>query len=190
MPMSTATANEIRVLSIRQQWAGLIMSGQKIVENRSWSTKYRGRIFIHASRWEPIDRTWIEEHSKSPERARTFWNDRYKPGTTGLLLGSVELVDVVEVFDMEMLQQTPVGQVPKRRHLEESGGKAKAMQILEQHAPGHAEVAKMSNEDFNLFVCGDFCWILRDPKLFRKPIPMLGKLGLFRATLADKIAYA
>ena len=37
-------------LSIRQPWAHLIVTGQKDVENRTWSTKFRGPFAIHASK--------------------------------------------------------------------------------------------------------------------------------------------
>lgn len=37
-------------LSILQPWAWLIVNGHKDIENRSWSTKFRGRILIHASK--------------------------------------------------------------------------------------------------------------------------------------------
>jgi hypothetical protein len=36
-------------LSIRQPWAWAILAGIKNVENRSWTTNYRGRVAIHAS---------------------------------------------------------------------------------------------------------------------------------------------
>lgn len=35
-------------LSIRQPYAWLIVQGLKPVENRTWSTKFRGRVLIHA----------------------------------------------------------------------------------------------------------------------------------------------
>lgn len=38
-----------KVLSIKQPWASLIVYGVKDVENRTWATKYRGKILIHAS---------------------------------------------------------------------------------------------------------------------------------------------
>lgn len=46
-----------KVLSIKQPWASLICTprsdnnlfGIKDIENRSWKTKFRGRILIHAS---------------------------------------------------------------------------------------------------------------------------------------------
>lgn len=39
----------MKCISIRQPWASLICAGIKNVENRSWQTKYRGKILIHAS---------------------------------------------------------------------------------------------------------------------------------------------
>lgn len=37
-------------LSIRQPWAWLIVHGHKTIENRHWSTLYRGQILIHAGK--------------------------------------------------------------------------------------------------------------------------------------------
>lgn len=39
----------MKTLSIKQPWASLIAHGIKDVENRTWKTNYRGRIYIHAS---------------------------------------------------------------------------------------------------------------------------------------------
>lgn len=38
----------MKALSIRQPWAWLIVNGHKDIENRSWRTKYRGQVLIHA----------------------------------------------------------------------------------------------------------------------------------------------
>lgn len=37
-------------LSIRQPWAWLIVNGYKDVENRTWSTTFRGPVLIHAGK--------------------------------------------------------------------------------------------------------------------------------------------
>jgi hypothetical protein len=39
----------MKILSIRQPWASLIISGIKDVENRTWRTNYRGPVLVHAS---------------------------------------------------------------------------------------------------------------------------------------------
>lgn len=40
----------IKVLSIQQPWAALIITGIKDCENREWSTGYKGDFYIHASK--------------------------------------------------------------------------------------------------------------------------------------------
>lgn len=40
----------MKVLSIQQPWAELIVSGIKDVENRDWPTKFRGEFLVHASK--------------------------------------------------------------------------------------------------------------------------------------------
>lgn len=40
----------MKALSIRQPWAWLIVNGFKPVENRDWSTRYRGDFLVHASK--------------------------------------------------------------------------------------------------------------------------------------------
>ena len=37
-------------ISIRQPWAWLIINAGKDIENRSWPTRFRGRVLIHASK--------------------------------------------------------------------------------------------------------------------------------------------
>jgi hypothetical protein len=39
----------MKALSIKQPWASLIAHGIKDIENRTWKTNFRGRIFIHVS---------------------------------------------------------------------------------------------------------------------------------------------
>lgn len=40
----------MKALSIKQPWAELILRGIKDVENRTWETKYRGQLLIHAGK--------------------------------------------------------------------------------------------------------------------------------------------
>ena len=39
-----------KALSFKQPWAWLMCKGFKDVENRNWQTKFRGRIYVHASK--------------------------------------------------------------------------------------------------------------------------------------------
>ena len=54
-------------LSIRQPWAWLILHAGKDVENRTWPTKFRGPVFIHASSGFAMGeylaaRRWVADH--------------------------------------------------------------------------------------------------------------------------------
>lgn len=49
MDATDHTRKTITALSIRQPWAWLIMHAGKDIENRSWSTNYRGWFAIHAA---------------------------------------------------------------------------------------------------------------------------------------------
>ena len=39
----------MKVLSLLQPWASLVVMGAKRIETRSWQTPYRGELLIHAS---------------------------------------------------------------------------------------------------------------------------------------------
>jgi hypothetical protein len=45
----------MKALSIRQPWAWLIVNGYKDIENRTWPTRFRGRVLIHASKAKKRD---------------------------------------------------------------------------------------------------------------------------------------
>lgn len=50
----------MKALTIRQPWASLIAHGVKTIETRSWSTKYRGPLAIHAGKARPFCTQWEE----------------------------------------------------------------------------------------------------------------------------------
>ena len=75
----------MKVLTIKQPWATLIMQGDKRFEFRSWQTKYRGDLLIHAGKG--IDQEAMKRLAK------------YIPEDmpTGKILGKVILVDCVKM---------------------------------------------------------------------------------------------
>jgi hypothetical protein len=73
-------------LSIRQPWAWAIVAGHKDVENRTWTTRYRGPLLIHAS--TKVDRAGID----IIRSRRVVLPDEL---TVGALIGYANLADVV-----------------------------------------------------------------------------------------------
>jgi hypothetical protein len=80
---------EPRALSVRRPWANLIVSGDKTVENRSWSTSYRGLVVIHGGqRWD--------RQGGSAAHDLVGMVDVRDDDFPGGYLGTVNLVDVHE----------------------------------------------------------------------------------------------
>lgn len=79
------------VLTLRQPWASAVFVAGKDVENRTWSTRYRGRLWIHAAKATAWPDTRLEER-------RGLWVPE-DPLPRGVILGCVELVDCVRRFD-------------------------------------------------------------------------------------------
>ena len=75
----------MKVLTIKQPWATLIMQGDKRLEFRSWKTNYRGELLIHAGKG--IDKEAMKRLSK------------YIPEDlpSEKILGKVKLVDCIEM---------------------------------------------------------------------------------------------
>lgn len=74
----------MKVLTIKQPWATLIMQQDKRFEFRSWKTKYRGDLLIHAGKG--IDKEAVIRLSKYlPEEL-----------PQGKILGKVTLVDCIK----------------------------------------------------------------------------------------------
>lgn len=112
----TAT-EKLMCLSIRNPWAHLVMSGMKKVENRSWSSAYRGRLVIHAgtkldvASWSDIlsipgPRLGLDEELDCIEEGMTLPALSALP--RGAILGSVEVYDCVEVGEVTE-EQDPEG---------------------------------------------------------------------------------
>lgn len=74
-------------LTVHPHWAWAIIHGRKRIENRTWTTNHRGRLFIHASsRRVPIDPCHLSllKGMPSPDDL-----------TIGAIIGFVDVVDCV-----------------------------------------------------------------------------------------------
>jgi len=83
----------MKALSIRQPWAWLIAKGYKDIENRSWQTKFRGRIYIHASkRFDGNALLWLMD--RGLESIKILIPDRQNI-PRGAIVGEVDITDCV-----------------------------------------------------------------------------------------------
>lgn len=90
----------MRAISIRQPWAWLIVHGFKTIENRDWSTSYRGPVLIHASK--TCTRKYHEEVTQSVAlmlAEHTPPIPRYEDLERGGIVGRAEIVDCITADD-------------------------------------------------------------------------------------------
>lgn len=84
----------MKAITIKQPWASLIALGKKKIETRSWQTKFRGPILIHAGK--SIDKEAFEE-----EPIKTILANRgiIKPEDlpTGCIIAKANLKEVYKI---------------------------------------------------------------------------------------------
>lgn len=91
------STGQIFALSVRQPWAWLIVNGHKRVENRTWSTRVRGHVLIHASKaFDNEGSRWLASESgiRLPINMPGA-NDLERGGIVGI----AEITDCVTALD-------------------------------------------------------------------------------------------
>lgn len=85
----------MKAITLWQPWASAIMAGLKTVETRSWSTRYRGQLVIHAGTRRPTKREvqHLREQCTQEQWDRLDFDDL----PFGAALGVVDLVDCVPI---------------------------------------------------------------------------------------------
>ena len=88
----------MKVLTVREPWASLIVNGYKKYEFRSWKTNYRGKILIHSG---------LNIEKEMLDRFKDYNLDYVKGG----IIGECELVDCILVdneFNKKLRDIDPV----------------------------------------------------------------------------------
>lgn len=150
----------MKVISILQPWASLIVHGHKKIETRSWNTKYRGEILIHASMGEN-KAGYDLWHSKCWDTVADGKHFAELP--FGAIIGKANLVSTIHTaqyfLEGDSIEETLTH---KAKTI-----KKQIWEITEQ------ELA------FGDYSPNRFGWLLSDPVVFAEPIPAKGKLGLW-----------
>lgn len=81
----------MKALTICQPYAHLIVNGDKLVENRDWPTRYRGRLLIHAGK----SREWLDDGEEQE------YAEAGAPLVFGAVVGEAQLADVLHIARIE-----------------------------------------------------------------------------------------
>lgn len=150
----------MKAITLWLPWASLVAKGYKGIETRSWATKYRGPIAIHAAASMPVWAKYL---------CMDFAIKLGIEGYTNSWLHELELGD------------GPFGKVVATANL------ADCIQV--KHEDKFMNACKATLEDdriiegneyyFGDYTPGRYAWILEDIKPFAEPVPAKGKQRLW-----------
>lgn len=151
--------SEVKAITIWQPWASLIACGAKQFETRSWPTKYRGPIAIHAAK-KPFDTDCYLDRELHVFASALGLPDIYsfEKLPYGAVIATAELVGCHRILN---------------------NGSGKKLSAYLQRANYAREYIQGNELLFGDWTPGRYAWELQDVKLLATPIPAKGKQGLW-----------
>jgi len=143
----------LKVISLLQPWATLVVIGAKKIETRSWNTKYRGPILIHASK----SMESAKEILDNPEIYNSFsialqQADGKIKLPFGAIIGKVNIVDSIKFEKQDK----------------------KCLKLFFNHELKLGWEFTDQELAFGDYSAGRYGWLLNNPVQFKKPIPAKG----------------
>ena len=170
----------MKTLSVRQPHATLICAGVKRVENRTWTTDYRGRLLIHAS-GAPLN---IYDYKVMPEKwVKMFFDyvNKYDnftppPGAPPSIQAAFRLNrKIFEHYHQPFDDDSDIKSWIKGA-VKEYGWFFTSQAIIGEATL--SDIVTDSTDDFA--IPGQYHWIMADPVLYDKPITqVMGRLRLW-----------
>ena len=158
----------MRALSVSQPYASLIAVGAKRIETRSWRTRYRGALAIHASSTFPVAYRRLVEV------------EPFRTALRGLKLESAE-ESACQTVPIETL---PLGVIVAICHLEACYPVDVLLADPYGDRPSDQEIA------FGNYAAGRWGWMLSGVRALSNPVPCSGQLGLWEVPVdvQDRLA--
>ncbi len=102
---------QMKIVCVKQPWAWLIVAGHKDIENRTWSTRHRGPLYIAASAHRPSAAKLHEAIDFAHRRGVTVPVDKLKYGG---IIGQAHLVGCVKHHESPWFEG-PIGWILNRQ---------------------------------------------------------------------------
>lgn len=141
----------MKALTLLQPWASLLAHGEKTIETRSWSTNYRGKVLITASKNLTKANRGIARLPEFEEALVRCGHETPDDLPLGKALGILNLVDVIQT-------------TPRTWTTDKLGDKY-----------------DISEQDylFGDFTVGRYGWVFDGGLWFHEPFYIKGEMGLF-----------
>lgn len=173
-------------LSVQQPWAWAILAGRKPVENRTWLTRHRGLLAIHASRsTTALDATPLEAPTPEASGGRPDG----KPAGAGPIVGGIS-------GPVSSTASGPMSASVAARCWEDLvPGLRRAPVLWFGAVVGAVELRDVcrardlppAERDHPLTLRGEdnWCWRVGGARVLKRPIPYRGYAALFQVELPD-----
>jgi len=139
----------MKTITIKQPWASLIIDDIKDIENRTWPTRFRGRVLVHAGlcKWTCDKRfNLLCETFTTGQFDYLDNNNQFITIIYGAIIGSVEIIDCVINHPSIWAEKTEV---------------------------------LTDEDGFPVYGEKTYNWVLANPIKFPEPIPAKGKLSFW-----------
>lgn len=146
----------MKTITIKQPWASLEIEGIKNIENRTWPTKYRGRVLVHAAK------SWNKQNADiciNNEQVNKALNN----------LGIIHKYDDEEIGYNGYSFSMPTGAII---------GSVEIGDCVVNHPSIWAEQSNLFLGS-NIWNKPTYNWVLANPIKFPEPIPAKGKLSFW-----------
>ena len=153
----------MKVISLLQPWATLVVIGAKKIETRSWNTKYRGPILIHASAGKKeVNREIMLDFQQEFSHLNL---PRYRDLPFGAIIGKVNLMHTVQ-------SEYCFG-----------GNEFEITDTSKTGYPVSKFILTKQELAFGDYSPSRYGWLLSDPVQFSNPIPAKGQLNIWNYDL-------
>lgn len=155
----------MKALTLHQPWASLIAVQLKTIETRSWPTKYRGPMAIHAGkrRMNGVDelRLWYDNRDALESQLDT---DNWETLPLGMVVATAILIDVVPTGRVGFVPPSDPWVITKGWH----------------RASGDFDyTARQAQREMGDFTPGRWAWVFDDIQASPIPIIATGHQGLW-----------
>lgn len=170
----------MKTLSVKQPHATLICAGIKRVENRTWTTDYRGRLLIHASGdalsfydFDKMPQSWCSLFADYIDRC-----DNFEPPH-----GAPQTIQAAFRLNRRLFDhyRQPLDNDSDIKAWIKDAVKKYGCFFASQAIIGEATLSDIiTDSDDDFAIAGQYHWIMTDPVLYEKPIPkVMGRLRLW-----------
>ncbi len=166
----------MKVITLTQPWATLVSIGMKMIETRSWSTKYRGPLAIHAAKNFPTE----AQHLCFREPFRQILIGKYGFMHGGeIYLGNHSFPLGVIIATCELTQCVVIPEKPTEFINYDPRAFGRLLVISPRDRTTVVIPPNEPELSFGDYTPGRYAWILANVKQLPNPIQVKGKLGLW-----------